>query len=131
MNKKLNRQDLLYPDLSYTINGVLFDVFKEIGYGFQEKYYQKATGIALKKKEISFEEQLPVTLKYRGENIGKYFLDFLIEGQIVLELKQGNYFRKQNIDQVFGYLKAKNLELGILANFTENGVKTKRIINLQ
>ena len=57
-------------------------------------------------------------------------MDFLIEGKVVLEIKVGEHFSGSNINQLFGYLKATDLKLGILANFTRTGVKYKRIINI-
>lgn len=70
-------------------------------------------------------------IEFNGEVIGKYFLDFLVEDKIIVEIKQGNYFSKSHIEQIHNYLKANNLKLGLLANFTMNGVKIKRIVNLK
>jgi GxxExxY protein len=66
-----------------------------------------------------------------GKEIGEYILDFLYEDNIVIELKQGDGFSKRNINQIYSYLKATNLKLGLLINFTRNGVKFKRIVNLK
>jgi GxxExxY protein len=126
----VRRNDLAYPELSYKINGILFDVFKELGAGYQERYYQRAIALAFKKNHVRFQEQIRVPLQYASEAIGSYVLDFFIEDCIVLEIKKGDYFKKQNLNQVIGYLKAKNLRLGLIANFTSNGVKIRRILNL-
>lgn len=72
-----------------------------------------------------------VDLKYKGELIGKYRLDFLIDDKIVLEIKKDKLFSKKNIEQTFAYLKSRKLKLGILANFTREGLKFKRIVNLE
>lgn len=80
---------------------------------------------------MKFEEQVSAPLKYRAEKIGQYFLDFLIENKIVLEIKKDNLFRKPNIDQVYAYLKSTGLKLEIIANFTRDGVRFKRIINVK
>ena len=130
MKSEVHRDDLVYPDLSYRISGILFEVFKELGPGYQEKYYERAIAVAFAKENLRFEEQLRIPLQYHNRPIGSYVLDFLTENVIVLEIKKGNYFKKQNIDQVFSYLKAKNLRLGLIANFTANGVKVKRIVNI-
>lgn len=82
-------------------------------------------------KNIDFEEQVYLPLEYKGDDIGRYFLDFLIEKKIILELKRDSIFRKQNIDQVLAYLKASNLKLGIIANFTRDGVKFYRVLNIR
>ena len=125
----LKRKDLLYPELSYKLIGILYEVYNELGYGHQEKYYEKAIEIALKNANINYKKQLYVPLKFQGQKIGNYFLDFLIENKIILELKRGDKFSKKNIEQVYGYLKVNNLHLGIIAQFTAINLKFKRIIN--
>ncbi len=124
------RKDLVYPQLSYKITGLLFEVYNELGYGLKEKYYQKAMVEILKEHEMKFEEQVYLPLKFKGVKIGKYYLDFLIEDKVVLELKKGNYFKKTSINQIFEYLVVSKLKLGLLAQFTSSGVRVKRIVNL-
>jgi GxxExxY protein len=126
----LKRDDIIYPDLSYRIIGILFEIWNEIGYGYREKYYQKALANAFKRLDVEFKEQLPYKIKCRGEDIGICFLDFLIENKMILELKRGEYFSKSNINQVYAYLKTTGLKLGIIANFTSKGLRFKRIVNL-
>ena len=121
----------VHKELSYEIVGALFEAYNRLGYGYQEKYYQKAVAECLKEKNIKFIEQAPYKVKMGDKIIGQYFLDFIIEGKVVLEIKKSEKFSKQNIDQVNGYLKATGLELAILANFTPSGVKTKRMLNLK
>jgi len=130
INDKLKRKDLLYPELSYQIIGILFDVSNDMGYGYQEKYYQKAVSEKLKESNINFKEQFPINIVFNDNRIGRYFLDFLIEDKIILEIKKMDKFLKGNIDQTYAYLKSTNLKLGILANFTKKGIQYKRIINL-
>lgn len=124
------RNDLIFSDLSYKIISVLFEVYNELGAGYQEKYYQRAVVVYLKKRGFNFKEQVPFLVSCAGEKIGNYFLDFLIEDKIVLELKRGELFKRSNIQQVYAYLKAADKKLGIIANFTKQGVKYKRILNL-
>lgn len=127
----LKRKDLVYPELSYKLIGILFEVWNELGYGYQEKHYQKAIAKALKDVGFKFKEQVPIKIKYKSQAIGTYFLDFLIEDKIVLEIKRREYFSKGNIRQVYAYLKATGLRLGIIANFTSKGLKFKRVVNLK
>jgi len=122
---------LIYPELSYKIVGILFDVHNSLGGGHQEKYYANAISILLKRKNINFREQLKVPLIFKNEKIGNYFLDFLIEDIIVLEIKSGERFTKKDINQVYAYLKSSSLQLGIIANFTKGGVRCKRILNIR
>lgn len=128
--KQKNKIELVYPELSYKVIGAVFDVFNKLGYGYQEKYYQKAIARSLKILGISFKEQLPFNIRFKDEIIGRYFLDFLIENKIILEIKKESNFRKHNIEQVVAYLKKTNLKLAILVNFTKDGVKFKRIVNI-
>ena len=126
---KIRNNDLLYPELSYKIIGILFDVYNKMGYGYQEKYYQRAVATKLKENNINFREQFPIEIIFDNNKIGKYFLDFLIEDKIILEIKKMDKFLKSNFDQTYAYLKSTKLELGILANFTKMGLQYKRIIN--
>ncbi|MBU4369417.1 GxxExxY protein [Patescibacteria group bacterium] len=128
--EKTWRKDLIYPKLSYQIVGILFEVYNDLGAGLHEKYYQRAMTKALTKAKISFREQAPVVMKFQGDKIGKYFIDFIIENRVIVELKKGERFSPKHIFQVVAYLKATKLKLGILAHFGHDSVKFKRILNL-
>jgi len=128
--QKLKRQDLIYPELSYQIIGILFEVYNQLGSGYHEKYYQKAVALQLKENKVSFKEQVYTPLILKEEIIGKNFLDFLIEDKIILEIKKGDRFSKKHIEQILNYLKTTNLKLGILANFGLKDLKFKRIVNI-
>jgi GxxExxY protein len=128
--QKIKRSYLIYPELSFKIIGILFDVHNQLGYGFAEKVYQKAVAVALKNAKLKFQEQVYAPVSFQGENISKGYLDFLIEDTLVLELKKGDRFSKTHIDQVYQYLISKKLQLGIIAYFTAKKVLFKRIVNL-
>ncbi len=121
--------ELIYPELSYKIVGILFKVHSKLGGKYQEKYYQRAVALALKEEGLSYEKEIVVDLTFNGEKIGKYFLDFLIEDKVVLELKATPRFNREDFRQVAAYLKAKKLKLGILANFRGEQLTYKRILN--
>ncbi|OGH71842.1 MAG: hypothetical protein A2921_00870 [Candidatus Magasanikbacteria bacterium RIFCSPLOWO2_01_FULL_43_20b] len=125
----VRRKDLLYPELSFKINGVLIEVFKQLGGGHRESYYQKGVAAGLTKEALKFEEQYYVPLKCFDSMVGKYYLDFLIDDKIVLELKRGQFVSAQVIAQTKQYLVALNLKLAIVACFTHSGVVIKRVIN--
>ncbi len=121
---------LLHEDLTYKIRGALFDVHNQLGGNHPEKYYQKAVAVALKKKGLHFEEQYYTPLKMDDVLIGKYYLDFLIEKTIVLELKRGRYIPRNVYAQAKKYLSALHLELAIVACFSTDCVVIKRIVQL-
>ena len=122
--------EIIYPDLSYKIIGIVYKVYNEVGPGYPEKYYQKAIKVEPEKEHISFKEQILVPLEYSKVNIGRYYLDFLIDNKIVLELKVGNKFFIRDYKQVMAYLKASGLKLGLLVLISKNGVKYRRILNI-
>lgn len=123
--------ELLHKELSYKIIGIIFNVFNKLGYGYQEKYYQRAISLELENENLNYIREKEFKLKYEDKTIGKYFLDFIIENKIVLELKVANSFYAQDVKQILGYLKATGLQLGILVIITPEGVKYKRIINIR
>ncbi len=129
MQEKINSNKIIYKELSYQIVGILFEVYNDLGYGYQEKYYEKAIEKYFIAAKLKFKRQAPYKIAVKDEVIGRYYLDFIVEDKIVLEIKKGNYFSKRNIEQVKGYLKATGMKLAILANFTPSGVKFLRVLN--
>ncbi len=125
----IQKQDLIYPELSYKLVGLAYNVFNELGHGHLEKIYQKAYAKELKEAGIIFKEQAPYKVIYKEEIIGNNYLDFLIEEKVIIELKRSDFYSKKYIDQVSNYIKVSNLKLAILINFTTNGVRIKRIVN--
>lgn len=127
----MNKIDLIYPKLCYRIVGILYDVFNEVGAGHREIVYQRALEQAFKKEKLKFKPQVYSPVKYENSVVGKNYLDFLIDDKIVLEIKKDTIFRLQNIKQVYSYLKSTGLKLGVIANFGRDGVKFKRIVNIE
>jgi len=124
-----NKKELIYKELSYDIIGAAMKVSNELGYGYQEKYYERALNKVFDKQGIKYKNQVKCDLKFEGEKVGVFFLDFLIEDKIVVEIKVGNRFHKKSFDQIISYLKANNKQLGILIKFTREGIKFVRIVN--
>lgn len=122
---------MVYPELCYKIVGIAFNVYNELGHGHKENFYQKALTVAFRNAGLKFTEQVYTPLYFGSERVGRYFLDFLVEKKVIVELKSGDKFLKQNIRQIYSYLRANNLSLGILINFTKEGVKFRRIVNIR
>jgi GxxExxY protein len=121
---------VIYKELSYKIVGIMFSVYNELGYGYPENTYCRAIKKEFGINNLVYKEQVYYRLTYKGEMIGRYFLDFLVDNKIVVEIKKGDYFSKKNIEQVKAYLKVTNLKLAVLVNFTSSGVKFLRILNI-
>ena len=123
------KKQLLYPELSYEIVGALFEVYNQLKYGHREKIYQKALIEQLAEKKINFQREQYYPVKFNNKIISRYYVDFLIENKIVLEIKVAQDFYQKDINQLLSYLKFENFELGILAIFSKEGIKYKRILN--
>lgn len=123
------KDKIIFPELSYRIIGAAFRVFNELGWGFSEAVYQKALIKEFKERGIVFKSGVYIPLKYEIANIGRYFADFIIEDQILLELKVVSRLGYTHAKQTLNYLKSSGIKLGILVYFTKDGVKYRRILN--
>lgn len=121
--------NLIYRELSFKIIGIIFKIYNQLGYGYQEKHYQRALASEFKKENINFSREKEVEIKYNGELIGKYYLDFIVDKKIILELKVLPTFKSSDLRQTLEYLNATKLKLAILIYFTPEGVKYRRIIS--
>lgn len=123
-------KDIIFASEVYEIVGMMYEVYDLLGYRHRESFYQNAVAEIFRKNKKEFQEQLRVKVKFGEKDLGEYIFDFLYDNKIVIELKQGEIFSKNNINQIYAYLKAKELKLGLLINFTKKGIKFKRIVNL-
>ena len=128
MDELIRDTKILHPELSYQIIGACFAVYKEIGPGHKEEYYQRALAAWFKQKGIRFREQVYERLEFSGERIGSYRLDFLVEEKIVVEIKALERFRFENYRQVKTYLSQTGIDLGLLIRFSDDGVRFQRIL---
>ena len=109
--------------------GILFEVHNRLGGNFEEKYYQRAVEKMFKLNKLKYDRELLANISFEGDRIGKYFLDFLVEDKVVVELKAVPRLLPIHFRQVRSYLKVKKLELGILANFRSEKLVFKRVLN--
>jgi len=109
--------------------GACMRVHNELGSRLLEKYYQRAVAEELKSSKLSFVREAPVRLVYKGKSIGRYFVDFVIEGQIILELKAQKDNQSKFYRQVLAYLRQLDLPLGLVVNFRQTSIKPGRIVN--
>lgn len=120
--------NLLFPKLSYEIVGACFDAWNEVGPAHREAFVQKSVAAHLRARGLRFREQVRCNLVSAQVKIGYYCLDFLVEDSIVLELKVGGRFRKQDYEQIKTYLRSANISLGILVRFGDDGVTFHRVL---
>ena len=104
-------------ELTEEIISCFYKVYNTLGYGFLEKVYENAMKIELEKKGFSIESQKSIQVIYSGEIVGKYFADIIVNNLIILEIKANDVLIEENEIQLINYLKATNLEVGLLLNF--------------
>ena len=115
------REDL--NKISYAVIGAAMEVHRNIGPGFLESIYEEALCVELEPREIPFVRQAPIQLAYKGRMIGEGRVDILVANQVIVELKAVETLIPIHTAQIMSYLKASNLELGLLINFN---VKTRK-----
>ena len=120
---------VLYPELSYKIMQIVFEVHNKLGPGFTEEIYEEATVYELETQQILLERQKIIQVIYKGRVIGTYRLDLVIDGKIILELKAVTALNDVFRQQLLSYLKATDLRLGMLVNFGAKRVESVRIVN--
>ena len=114
-------------ELTGRIIGAAINVHKALGPGFLESVYEEALAVEFDTLRIDYERQKIVPVFYRGRQVGEHRLDFLVERQIVTELKAVTALEKVCFAVVRSYLKATNLESGLLFNFATMPLAIKRI----
>jgi len=114
-------------DLTYKINGAIFEVHRTLGEGFLEKVYENALLIELRSMGLNAESQVPVPVKYKGDIVGDYLADIVVEDTVILELKTVDELTGVHQAQLLNYLKATGKPLGLLVNFKGKKATVRRL----
>ena len=115
-------------DITYAINGAVFEVNKILGCGFLEKVYENALMVELKKRGLQAESQMPLKVIYKGETVGEYFADIVVENKVLIELKVVDQLAKVHEAQLLNYLYATGMKVGLLVNFRGPKAEIKRFV---
>ena len=107
----------LHSEVTEKILGVLFEVYNELGGGFLESVYHEALRIALGQAGLRVVSQVPVQVHFRGEVVGNFRADLIVNDCVLLELKAISTFDREHEGQILHYLRATSLEVGLLLNF--------------
>ncbi|OUO50466.1 GxxExxY protein [Parabacteroides sp. An277] len=111
--------DYLFKEETDGIIAAFYDVYNTLGYGFFERVYQNALYQELKRRGFKCEAQYKVKVYFKGQEIGEYFADILVNNHIILELKAVDSICNEHELQLINYLKATEIEVGLLLNFGE------------
>jgi GxxExxY protein len=124
----LERGGLLYEELTYKIRGAAFKVKKELGLGHKEKVYHNALKKEFTSLGVRFESEKQLPVKYKGEKIGVYQPDFIIDDKVIVELKALPQIGRPQQEQLWSYLKGGDYKLALMINFGSTDVDFKRIV---
>ena len=110
-------ESLKHRELTDQIIGTFYEVYNELGFGFLESVYENSMVIALKAKRLDVEQQVSIPVWFRGERVGDFVPDLIIEDKVILELKAVRTLDERHKAQLLNYLKATEIEVGLLLNF--------------
>lgn len=109
--------ELLNKEITDKVLKAFYAVYNELGFGFLEKVYENAMVIELRKLGLDCAKQHPIKVKYEGNIVGDYFADIIVENIVILELKAAEAIAEEHELQLINYLKATEIETGLLLNF--------------
>ena len=121
------RGDGKHWELTEKIIGVFYEVYNELGHGFLESVCEGAMAIALQQAGLQVQRQVSIAVCFRGHQVGVFVADLMVEGLVIVELKCARNIDAAHEAQVLNYLRATNIEVGLLCNF---GIKPefKRLV---
>ncbi|HEX7939219.1 MAG TPA: GxxExxY protein, partial [Gemmatimonadaceae bacterium] len=108
---------LQHRELTGEILGGFFTVYNALGYGFLEHVYSNALSLELRNRGLKVEREVAVEVQYRGQPVGHYRMDTVVEGRVLVELKATAALSEADRRQLFNYQRASKVELGLLLHF--------------
>src|SRR5262245_60963895 len=108
---------LLHREITDQILNAFYKVYNALGYGFLEKVYESALAIELRQIGLQIKRQIPIKVYYGQFLVGDYVADMMVENKVILELKATETIVQANVNQLQNYLKATEIEVGMLLNF--------------
>ena len=109
--------ELLHEELTDIIINTFYEVYNELGHGFLEKVYQNSLYIELKNKGLKVEAQKKINVYYKGQHVGEYYADIIVDDKVILELKAAEAIIVEFENQILNYLRSTDCEVGLLLNF--------------
>ena len=106
-----------HQNLTEDIIKIFYKVYNALGYGFLEKIYENAMMIEFRKAGIPAEAQSPIEVTYEGEIVGEHAADIIVDNKVIMELKAAKKLAEDHQAQLLNYLKATDMEVGLLLNF--------------
>jgi GxxExxY protein len=121
--------DIYYKEESFRIIGVCMEIHKSLGLGLKEISYKDAMEIDFIERGVNFQREKRFTVKYKGKQLrNPYIADFVINDEIVLEIKSSASIIELHLAQALSYLAVAGLKLAIIINFGEKSLTWKRVL---
>lgn len=108
---------MLYKEKTDLIINAFYKVYNRLGYGFLERVYQNALILELLNVGFNVKNEYPIKVTYEGVEVGNYFADIIVDNCIIIENKAAETLREEHEYQLINYLKATDMEVGLLFNF--------------
>lgn len=121
--------DILYKEETDSIIAAFYEVYNALGYGFLERVYQNALFQELTRRGFRCEAQYRIDVFYKGNKVGEYYADILVNERIILELKAAESICPEHETQLVNYLKATRMEVGLLLNFGKKPQFVRKVFN--
>jgi GxxExxY protein len=118
---------MVLEELTSKILEACFEVANELGHGFLESVYRRALVVALRQKGLSVETEVSLQVMFRGQPVGDFCADLIVERQVLVELKAVRALAPEHQAQVINYLKATGIDVGLLVNFGTPKIEFKRL----
>ena len=118
-----------HSGLTRQIIGLFYEVYNELGYGFNERVYENAMVIKLEKNAFSVTQQAPVKVYFEGQVVGEYVVDLMVNGLVLLELKAARKLIGDHEAQLLNYLKATEIEVGLVLNFGPKAEFIRKVLD--
>ena len=109
--------ELLHKNITDKIIRCFYEVYNILGYGFLEKVYESSLYNELISCGLFCERQKKIDVFYKGDQVGEYYADICVEEKVIIELKAAEAICEEHEFQLINYLKATNIEVGLLLNF--------------
>jgi GxxExxY protein len=128
-NETANGETYPEQDLTEKILRAAFAVHNALGAGFLERVYSNALAVELRLQDIALQNELPLKIQYRNTIVGDYVADLVVDGRVLVELKACASLDPVHTAQILNYLRASNIQVGLLLNFGRPKLEYRRFVS--
>ena len=122
-------ENLKHSEITGAVIKAFYKVYNSLGFGFLEKVYENALIIELHELDLTVEQQRPIAVYYRDQLVGEYFADLIVNNCVIVELKTGESMSRAHEAQLINYLRATDIEVGLLLHFGQSAEYRRKIFD--